>query len=67
MRSGTKIIRLCALLVAFTALSAMAGCPKSSDYQGSKQHTDGQPDHAGPGSGGMGHTMGGGMGGMGMP
>jgi outer membrane protein assembly factor BamE (lipoprotein component of BamABCDE complex) len=67
MRSGTKIVRLCALLAAFMALSAMAGCPKSSDFQNGNQHTDGQPDHAGPGADGMRHTMGDGTGGMGMP
>ena len=59
MRSGTWIIRLCILAVAFVALSGMAGCPKSSDYQGSNQRTDGPPDHAGPD--GMGRSMGGGM------
>jgi hypothetical protein len=62
MRSGTKIIRVCALLAAFMALSAMAGCPKSSDFQSSNRQADGPPDHAGPGAGGMGHAMGGGMG-----
>jgi hypothetical protein len=60
MRSGTRIIRLCALLAAFMTLSAMAGCPKSSDFQSTNQHTDGPPDHSGPGT----HGMGGGMGGM---
>jgi hypothetical protein len=64
MQSGaTRFIRLCALLAAFMALSAMAGCPNSSDVQNGNQHTDGPPDHAGPGSRGMG-GMGGGMGGM---
>jgi hypothetical protein len=62
MRSGTRIIRLGALLTAFMALSAMAGCPESSDFQNSKQRTDGPPDHSGPGPGRMGGTMGGGMG-----
>ncbi|MGH6959268.1 MAG: hypothetical protein ACREE7_02170 [Dongiaceae bacterium] len=66
MRSGTKIIRLCALLAAFMALSAMAGCPQSSDFQNSNHRTDGPPDHSGPGAG-MDRAMGGGMGGMGMP
>jgi hypothetical protein len=66
MRSGTRIVRLCGLLAAFLALSAMAGCPKSSDFQSHNQHTDGPPDHSGPGTGGMGGGMGG-MGGMGMP
>jgi hypothetical protein len=67
MRSGTNIIRLGALLVAFLALSAMAGCPQSSEVQNSRQRTDGPSDHSGPG-GGMGRAMGGGMGGgMGMP
>ena len=51
MRSGTKIIRLCVLLAAFMALSAMAGCPNSSDFQSHDQHTDGPPDHSGPGAG----------------
>lgn len=60
MRSGTKIIRLGALLAAFLALSGMAGCPKSSDVQTGNQHADGPPDHSGPGAG-MGR-MGGGMG-----
>jgi hypothetical protein len=59
MRSGAKIIRLCALLAAFLALSAMAGCPKSADFRNSEQHTS---DHPGAGAGGMGQTMGGGMG-----
>jgi hypothetical protein len=63
MRSGGKTIRLCALLAAFLALSAMAGCPKSSDVQGSNPRPDGPPDHDNTG---MGHSMGGGMGGMGM-
>ena len=58
MRGGVKLMRLCALLVAFMALSAMAGCPESSDLQNSNRRTDGPPDHSGPG---------GGMGGMGMP
>jgi hypothetical protein len=58
MRRGAKVIRLCALLAAFMALSAMAGCPESSDPQNSTRRTDGPPDHAGPG---------GRMGGMGMP
>jgi hypothetical protein len=62
MRSGAKILRLCALLAAFLALSAMAGCPKSSDFRNSEQHIDGPSDHPGPGAGGMGQTMGGGMG-----
>jgi len=65
MKSGTKIIRLGALLVAFLALSAMAGCPKSSDVQNGNQRTDGPPDHSGPGAGmggGMNRGMGGGMG-----
>jgi hypothetical protein len=68
MRSGTNIIRLGALLGAFLALSGMAGCPKSSDIQTGNQHTDGPPDHSGPGAG-MGRAMGGGGmgGGMGMP
>jgi hypothetical protein len=61
--SATKLIRFCALLAAFVALSAMAGCPNSSDFQNSNQHTDGPTDHSGPGSRGMG-GMGGGMGGM---
>jgi hypothetical protein len=66
MRSGTKFIRLCALLATFLALSAMAGCPKSSDVQGSNQRPGGPPDHANTG-GEMGRSMGGGMGGgMGM-
>ncbi len=62
MRSGTRIIRLCALLATFVVLSAMAGCPDSSDYQNSNRRTDGPPDHSGPGAGRMGETMGGGMG-----
>ena len=62
MRSGIKIIRFTALLAAFMALSAMAGCPKSSEFQNSNRQADGPPDHAGPGAGGMGHAMGGGMG-----
>jgi len=61
MRSGTKFTRHCALLAAFMALSAMAGCPQSSDLQNSKQRTDGPSDHSGPGNG-MGRPMGGGMG-----
>lgn len=61
MRSGIKIIRLGALLVAFMALSAMAGCPQSPEVQNGRQRTDGPPDHPGPG-GGMGHAMGGDMG-----
>jgi hypothetical protein len=66
MRSGTKFIRLCALLATFLALSAMAGCPKSSDVQGSNQRPGGPPDRANTG-GDMGRSMGGGMGGgMGM-
>jgi hypothetical protein len=66
MRSGAKIIRIGALLVAFLALSAMAGCPKSSDVQNGNRRTEGPPDHAAPGAG-MGR-MGSGMGGgMGMP
>ena len=63
MRSGTRIVRLCGLLAAFLALSAMAGCPNSSDFQSHNQHSDGPPDHSGPDPG----KMGGGMGGMGMP
>ena len=59
MRSGTKIIRFGALLVAFLALSGMAGCPKSSGVPTGNQHTDGPPDHSGSGSG-M-DRMGGGM------
>jgi hypothetical protein len=66
MPNGAKIIRFCAMLAAFMLLSAMAGCPNSSDFQNGNQHTDGPTDHSGPGSGGMGQ-MGGGMGGMGMP
>ena len=62
MQSGAKVIRLCALLAAFMALSAMAGCPKSSDFQDSNRRTEGPPDHARPGAGRMGGTMGGGMG-----
>jgi hypothetical protein len=62
MRSGVKILRLCALLAAFLALSAMAGCPGSSDFQDNDRRTEGPPDHAGPGAGRMGGTMGGGMG-----
>jgi hypothetical protein len=62
MRNGAKIIRVSALLAAFMALSAMAGCPKSSDFQNSNQHNDGPPDHSGPSAGGIGHTMGGGVG-----
>ena len=62
MRSGVKIVRLCALLAAFVALSAMAGCPRSSDFQDNSRRTDGPPDHSGPGAGRMGETMGGGMG-----
>ena len=66
MPSGAKIVRLGALLAAFMALSAMAGCPKSSDFQDGNHRTDGPPDHSGPGAG-MGRSTGGGMGGMGMP
>lgn len=67
MRSGIKIVRLGALLVAFLALSAMAGCPQSPEVQNSRQRTDGPADHSGSG-GGMGHATAGGMGGgMGMP
>lgn len=66
MRSCTKIIRLGVLLIAFLALSGMAGCPKSSDVPTGNQHTDGPPDHSGPGSG-MGRMSGGMGGGMGMP
>jgi hypothetical protein len=62
MRSGIKIIRFTALLAAFMALSAMAGRPKSSEFQNSNRQADGPPDHAGPGAGGMGQAMGGGMG-----
>jgi hypothetical protein len=51
------------LLALFMALSAMAGCPNSSDFQSHNQHTDGPTDHSGPDPG----RMGGGMGGMGMP
>ena len=65
MRSGTKIIRLTALLAAFMALSAMAGCPKSSDFQNSNPHNDGPQDRSGASPDGMRHTMDGG--GMGMP
>ena len=60
MRSGTSLIRIGALLGAFLALSAMAGCPKSSDVQNDNRRTEGPPDHAAP-SAGMGR-MGGGMG-----
>jgi hypothetical protein len=63
MRSGTKIVRFCALLAAFVALAGMAGCPQSSDYQTNRQRTDGPPDHSGP-DGRMEHGTGGGMGGM---
>jgi hypothetical protein len=59
-------MRFCVLLAAFIALSAMAGCPQSSDVQNSSRRTEGPPDHAGPGPG-MGGTTGGGMGGTGMP
>ena len=62
MRSGVKIMRLCALLAAFVALSAMAGCPSSSDFQDNNRRTEGPPDRSGPGAGRMGGTMGGGMG-----
>jgi hypothetical protein len=48
MRGGAKIIRLCALLAAFMALSAMAGCPESSDFQDGNRRTEGPPDHSGP-------------------
>jgi len=65
MPGGIKIIRVCALVAAFIALSAMAGCPKSSDIQGSNHRSDGPQDHSDPGTGSR--TMGGGMGGgMGM-
>ena len=62
MRGGAKIIQLCALLAAFMALSAMAGCPESSDFKDGNRRTEGPPDHSGPGAGRMGGTMGGGMG-----
>jgi len=56
MPDGSKIIRLCLLVTVFIALSAMAGCPRSSDIQGN-QRNDGPQDHSGPGMGGR--TMGG--------
>lgn len=66
MRSGIRIIRLCGLLAAFVALSAMAGCPKSSDLQNSSRRSEGPQDHPVPEAGSR--SMGGGMGGgMGMP
>jgi hypothetical protein len=65
MRTTAKSVRLCALLTAFLALSAMAGCPESSEFQNGNHGNDRPADHAGPGA--MGRTMGGGMGGMGMP
>jgi hypothetical protein len=60
MRSGIKIIRLCGLLAAFVALSAMAGCPKSSDLQNSSRGSEGPQDH--PDAAGRSMGMGGGMG-----
>jgi hypothetical protein len=66
MKSSSKMLRFGALLAAFMALSAMAGCPKSPELQDRNHRTDGPPDHSGPGAG-MGRSTGGGMGGMGMP
>jgi hypothetical protein len=60
MRSGIRIIRLCGLLAAFVALSAMAGCPKSSDLQDNSRRGEGPQDHPGPGA--ESRSMGGGMG-----
>ena len=62
MRGGIKITRLCGLMAVLLALSGMAGCPQSSDFQNGNHRTDSQPDHAGPGTNAMDHTMGGGMG-----
>ena len=66
MRNCSKFVRLGVLLLAFLTLSAMAGCPGSSDYQRGGER-DGPPDHSRPGAGGMRGAMGGGIGGMGGP